>query len=160
MVCPMRVNPPGRDLVHALTWARLVAQQVALQGRNLYDSCQYSQARCASEDRLTLSSSSGIASANRLARSEISSSERRGTERPALLRLDSASPSTEGVSSSGFADVLGEDADEGVGALLGEVFAGKKHLKMPSACHLLACLKFTQTSMRPGRLNAGSRRSM
>lgn len=80
--------------------------------------------------------------------------------RPALLRLDSARPCAEGVSSSGFTDVLGEDADEAAGVVLGEGFAGKKHLKMPSACHLLACLKFTQTSMRPGRLNAGSRRSI
>lgn len=37
---------------------------------------------------------------------------------------------------------------------------GKKFLKIPSACHLLACLKSTQTSMRPGRDNAGSSRSM
>ena len=37
---------------------------------------------------------------------------------------------------------------------------GKKHLKMPSACHLVAFVKLTHTSMRPGRLRAGSRRSM
>lgn len=37
---------------------------------------------------------------------------------------------------------------------------GKKHLKIPSACHFVAWVKFTQTSMRPGRLRAGSRRSM
>lgn len=37
---------------------------------------------------------------------------------------------------------------------------GKKHLKIPSACHLVACVKFTQTSMRPGRDSAGSRRSI
>ena len=37
---------------------------------------------------------------------------------------------------------------------------GKKHLKMPSACHFVACVKFTHTSMRPGRLSAGSRRSI
>lgn len=37
---------------------------------------------------------------------------------------------------------------------------GKKHLKMPSACHLVAWAKLTHTSMRPGRLNAGSRRSI
>lgn len=37
---------------------------------------------------------------------------------------------------------------------------GKKHLKIPSACHLVAFLKLIQTSIRPGRLSAGSRRSI
>ena len=37
---------------------------------------------------------------------------------------------------------------------------GKKFLKRASACHFDAFLNSIQTSMRPGRLNAGSRRSM
>jgi hypothetical protein len=41
-----------------------------------------------------------------------------------------------------------------------EGLKGKKHLKIPSACHLVACVKLTHTSIRPGRLRAGSRRSM
>lgn len=36
---------------------------------------------------------------------------------------------------------------------------GKKFLKSASACHLDACLNSIQTSMRPGRESAGSRRS-
>ncbi len=37
---------------------------------------------------------------------------------------------------------------------------GKKHLKMPSACHFVALVKLIHTSIRPGLLSAGSRRSM
>lgn len=36
---------------------------------------------------------------------------------------------------------------------------GKKFLNRASACHLLAFLNSTQTSIRPGRERAGSRRS-
>lgn len=36
---------------------------------------------------------------------------------------------------------------------------GKKFLNKASACHLLAFLNSTQTSIRPGRERAGSRRS-
>ena len=36
---------------------------------------------------------------------------------------------------------------------------GKKHLKMPSACHFVALVKLIHTSIRPGLLSAGSRRS-
>lgn len=41
-----------------------------------------------------------------------------------------------------------------------EGLKGKKHLKIPSACHFVACVKLTQTSIRPGLLRAGSRRSI
>lgn len=74
----------------------------------------------------------------------------------ARLRLGTARPSDGVGSSPGLGEgVEGESEEPSV-----EGFAGKKHLKIPSACHFVACLKFTQTSMRPGRLSAGSRRSM
>ena len=48
----------------------------------------------------------------------------------------------------------------GEAALEEDGLYGKKHLKIPSACHLVACVKLTHTSIRPGRLRAGSRRSI
>lgn len=52
---------------------------------------------------------------------------------------------------------MDEDGDR---VTLGDGLEGKKHLKMPSAWNRVACVKFTHTSIRPGRLSAGSRRSM
>ena len=75
-----------------------------------------------------------------------------GTACADALRLDPGGffcdASTDSVSSD---DDEEEDADGR---------DGKKHLKMPSACHFVALVKLTQTSMRPGLLSAGSRRSM
>lgn len=98
----------------------------------------------------TLSSSSGIASAKRLASSEISASSSKGIVCEGILRLGNG---------RFFCDV--SLVVEGNGdAALGDGLEGKKHLKMPSAWNRVACEKFTHTSIRPGRLRAGSRRSI
>ena len=96
---------------------------------------------------LTLSSSSGMASAKRLASSEISSSVRIGIACVNALRLGKGRFCCE--ASLG---VAGDATVEGL--------KGKKHLKIPSACHLVAWVKLTHTSIRPGRLRAGSSRSI
>lgn len=75
----------------------------------------------------------------------------------ARLRFETAMSAAETVS-AGLADAAADSGAPAVGAPLER--AGKKHLKMPCACHFVACLKFTQTSIRPGRLSAGSSRSM
>jgi hypothetical protein len=99
----------------------------------------------------TLISPSGIASAKRLARVAISASSRIGTACADALRLDPGGffcdASTDGAS-------FDEDEDNADGR------HGKKHLKMPSACHFVALVKLTHTSIRPGLLSAGSRRSI
>jgi hypothetical protein len=99
----------------------------------------------------TLISPSGIASAKRLASRAISASSRIGTACADALRLD---PGGFFCDASTGEDSLDEDGDSSDGR------DGKKHLKMPSACHFVAFVKLTQTSMRPGLLSAGSRRSM
>lgn len=94
----------------------------------------------------TLNSSSGIASAKRLASSVISASSSKGMA--LYLRFGKG---------RFCCDVSLEDAVE-----LASLAAlnGKKHLKIPSAWNFVACVKFTQTSIRPGRLRAGSKRSI
>lgn len=79
----------------------------------------------------------------------------------ARLRFDTGMFAADVASAGCFAAASGvalAAAAAAAAALLGR--AGKKHLKIPSACHFVACLKFTQTSIRPGRLSAGSSRSM
>lgn len=96
-----------------------------------------------------------MASAKHLASSAISASSNRGIVCPGALRFGSGRFFCE---MSVFSSVEGleelELDEEGL------ELEGKKHLKMPSACHFVAWVKFTQTSMRPGRLKAGSRRSI
>jgi hypothetical protein len=99
--------------------------------------------------RRTLISPSGIVSAKRLASWAISASSRMGTECADAFRLDPAASASVDVGDE--ASLVDEDADGR---------DGKKHLKMPSACHLVALVKLTHTSMRPALLSAGSRRSM
>lgn len=100
----------------------------------------------------TLISPSGIAPAKRLASRAISASSRRGTACADALRLEPG---------GFFCEVsMGEDEDEDSSDDDADGRDGKKHLKMPSACHLVALVKLIQTSMRPGLLRAGSRRSM
>lgn len=94
----------------------------------------------------TLNSSSGIASAKRLASSLISTSSSKGME--LYLRFGKG---------RFCCDVSLGDEDE-LAALA--ALNGKKHLKIPSAWNFVACVKFTQTSIRPGRLRAGSKRSI
>ena len=98
-----------------------------------------------------------MVSAKRLASSAISASSRTGAACADALRLEpggffcEASLKVEASSSSN------DDDDDGDNV---EGREGKKHLKMPSACHLVALVKLTQTSIRPGLLSAGSRRSI
>ena len=100
----------------------------------------------------TLSSSSGIASAKRLASLEISASSSKGIACAGILRLGNG---------RFFCDAsLAAAAGGGGDAGLEDGLEGKKHLKMPSAWNRVACVKFTHTSIRPGRLSAGSRRSI
>lgn len=107
----------------------------------------------------TLISLSGIWSAKRLARTLSSSSSRRGIEWAAALRFDPGKffCATFEVLSLPLSSALTSDGASSTSATF---LHGKKHLKMPSACHFVAFVKFTQTSIRPGRLSAGSRRSM
>ena len=102
---------------------------------------------------LTLSSPSGMASAKRFASSAISTSSSTGMACATALRFGRGRFCCDtSIFSSDVAPV--DDEPEAAG------LEGKKHLKMPSACHFVACVKFTHTSIRPGRLSAGSRRSM
>ena len=93
--------------------------------------------------------SSGMVSANSLASSAISASSRTGAACGDALRLEpggffcEASLKVEASSSSN------EDDDDGDNI---ESRGGKKYLKIPSACHLVALVKLTQTSIRPGLL--------
>lgn len=96
----------------------------------------------------TLISPSGIESAKRLASWAISDSSRMGTACADALRLDPGGFFCDASTDSDSSDVDADGRD------------GKKHLKMPSACHFVALVKLTQTSMRPGLLSAGSRRSI
>ena len=105
----------------------------------------------------TLISHSGMASAKRFASSAISASSRTGAACADALRLEPGGFFCDASlveASSGDSGVDGDGGDEGEGR------DGKKHLKMPSACHLVALVKLTQTSIRPGLLRAGSRRSI
>lgn len=98
-----------------------------------------------------------MASANVLARVHISSSVSRGIE-CADLRLAIGRFVCE-ASVTVATELEDEEAEE----FEATGFAGcegKKHLKIPSACHLVAWVKLTHTSIRPGRLKAGSKRSM
>lgn len=75
----------------------------------------------------------------------------------AAFRLDSGGficDTSTDIGDDGGDDEADDDADDADGR------DGKKHLKMPSACHFVAFAKLTQTSIRPGLLSAGSRRSM
>ena len=103
----------------------------------------------------TLISSSGIASANRLASWAISASSSIGTAcADDALRLDSGRFFSEASVGDEVSSGDGGDEDDADGR------DGKKHLKMPSACHFVALVKLIHTSIRPGLLSAGSRRSM
>ena len=110
------------------------------------------------EPARTLISPSGIASAKRLASCAISASSRIGTAcaDDAAFRLDSGGficDISKEIGDDG-GDDAADDEDDADGR------DGKKHLKIPSACHFVALVKLIQTSIRPGLLSAGSRRSM
>ena len=100
-----------------------------------------------------------MASAKRLASSAISLSSMSGAVCADALRLEPGGLFSEvspvGAPSSGDDDDDDDDDDDG-----SEDREGKKHLKILSACHLVALVKLTQMSIRPGLLSAGSRRSM
>lgn len=106
----------------------------------------------------TLNSLSGIASPNCFARPAISSSLSKRIACLEALRLEPGRFFCE----ASLAASVDEEADKSEvdDAAEADGLQGKKHLKMPSACHLVALAKFTHTSIRPGRLRAGSRRSM
>ncbi len=78
----------------------------------------------------------------------------------ARLRFDTAMLAADTVASAPAGPAAADDSAGAPAVGVALERAGKKHLKMPCACHFVACLKFTQTSIRPGRLRAGSSRSM
>lgn len=146
---------PFGNLLNAFSWACLILEQITLQAGNLRNK---KKTLCVRTQRQgdwinpdhTLISPSGIASAKRLASWAISDSSRIGTAWADALRLDPGGFFCE-ASTASDSDSLDDDSDGR---------DGKKHLKMPSACHFVALVKLTQTSIRPGLLSAGSRRSM
>jgi len=93
----------------------------------------------------TLISPSGTASENLLASRAISASSRIGELPTGALFLDLAGSPVD------------DKASLGVGACGGDE---KNRLKIHSACHLVALVKLTQTSIRPGLVSTGSIRSM
>ncbi len=93
-----------------------------------------------------------MVSAKRLASCAISASSRTGAACAEALRLEPGGFFCDG--SLVEASFGGDKDDEAEGR------EGKKHLKMPSACHLVALVKLIHTSIRPGLLSAGSRRSI
>jgi hypothetical protein len=107
--------------------------------------------------RPTLNSSSGMASAKRVASSDSSASSNNGAACvKAAFRLGRGMFFCElSFSGDGELEAADEEEEEEEDGL-----EGKKHLKRPSACHLVACVKLIHTSIRPGRLSAGSSRSM
>ena len=141
------LDDPFTNFINTFSRTGFVLQQITLKSGDLKKKISVSAFIRGIVVLLTLSSSSGIASAKRLASSEISSSVRIGIACVNALRLGNGRFCCE-VSLG----VVGEATVEGL--------YGKKHLKMPSACHFVACVKLTHTSIRPGRLRAGSRRSI
>ncbi len=146
-------NKPSRCLLHTLAWASLILEQIALQRGDLFVFILKLHPRMKINE-LTLNSSLGIASAKRLARTVISSSDKEWRIWEPFLRLGAAKLLCEAIVPVASLEV--SDSEGAVAAF----FAGKKHWKMPSACHFVAFLKLIQTSIRPGRLSAGSKRSM
>jgi hypothetical protein len=111
--------------------------------------------------RPTLNSSSGMASAKRVASSDNSASSNNGAACvKAAFRLGRGMFFCELSFSSDGELEAAEEEEEEEEEEDDDGLEGKKHLKRPSACHLVACVKLIHTSIRPGRLSAGSSRSM
>ena len=147
---------PFENLLYTFRWAHLILEEIPLQASNLQELRREKQAHnreIGSYVHLAL----GMASAKRFASSANSASSRTGAARADALRLKPrgflCDESLVGAL-SGDSGGDGDDGDEG------ESRDGKKHMKMPSACHLVALAKLTQTSVRLGLLRAGYRCSI